>query len=116
LAHKTNKNSLIGTTQSDIPLFLHAMQSIQVSSKHTIHQARVVADEKLSAIIKEKSLRDFLITNLVKTESGDFKWRINLETLNRCFQDGVAKFPNVEGMRFDGPTLFIGGSKSDYLK
>lgn len=106
----------IGTTQSDIPLFLHAMKSIHVPPKYTIHQARVVADEKLSEIIDVKSLRDFLITNLVKTESGDFKWRINLDTLEKCFTEGIAKFPNVQGMRFDGPTLFIGGSKSDYLR
>lgn len=106
----------IGTTQSDIPLFIHAMKSIHVPEKYTIHQARVVADEKLSEIINEKSLRDFLITNLAKTKDGEFKWRINLNTLDRCFQKGVAEFPDVSDLRFDGPTLFIGGSKSDYLK
>lgn len=106
----------IGTTQSNIPLFIHAMQSLNIDSQNTIQQARVVADKKLSEIISEKSLRDFLITNLIRDEAGNFTWRINLETLDRCFHNGVANFPSTEGMHFDGPTLFIGGSKSDYLK
>lgn len=108
----------IGTTQSPIPLFIQAMQATQIPNNFTIHQGRNVADEKLKEIISEKSLRDFLITNLVKAESGEFKWRINLNTLDRCFQKGVAEFPDVlkMGLKFEGHTLFIGGSKSDYLK
>lgn len=106
----------IGSTQSDIPLFLNAMKTTNIPSNYTIHQGRKVADEKLQEIISEKSLRDFLITNLAKTESGEFKWRINLDTLEKCFQEGIAKFPNVEGLKFEGETLFIGGTKSDYLR
>lgn len=108
--------SPIGTSRTDIPLFLNAMRSIEIPNKLTIHQGRKVADERLSEIISEKSLRDFLITNLAKSNSGDFRWRINLETLERCFDEGVANFPDVSGKTFDGPTLFIGGSKSDYLR
>lgn len=108
--------SPLGTSRTDIPLFLKAMRSIEISKEFTIHQGRKVADEKLSAIISEKSLRDFLITNLAKDENGDFRWRINLETLERCFDEGVANFPDPTGLEYDGPTLFIGGSKSDYLR
>lgn len=108
--------SPIGTNRTDIPLFLKAMRSIEIPNKHTIHQGRKVADERLSEIISEKSLRDFLVTNLAKSENGDFRWRINLETLERCFEAGVANFPDPTGLQFDCPTLFIGGSKSDYLR
>lgn len=107
--------SPIGSNRTDIPLFLKAMRSIKLPNTLTIHQARKVADDHLSEIIEEKSLRDFLITNLAKSESGDFRWRINLETLERCFEEGVANFPDPEGMRYKGQTLFIGGSKSDFL-
>lgn len=108
--------SPIGTSRTDIPLFLRAMKSIELANNLTIHQGRKVADERLSEIIDEKSLRDFLITNLAKSETGDFRWRINLDTLERCFEEGVANFPDVAGRTFDGPTLFIGGSRSDYLR
>lgn len=108
--------SPIGTTQTNIPLFLNAMKSIEIPNQYTIHQGRKIADDRLLKIIKEKSLRDFLITNLSKTKEGDFRWRINLETLERRFEEGVANFPDATGMSFEGPTLFIGGSKSDYLR
>lgn len=107
--------SPIGTNRTDIPLFINAMRSIEIPSNSTIHQGRKIADERLSEIISEQSLRDFLITNLAKTENG-FRWRINLETLERRFEEGVANFPDVTGMQFDKPTLFIGGSRSDYLR
>lgn len=108
--------SPIGTSRTDIPLFIKAMKAIHVPSNFTIHQGRKVADQRLSEIIDDLSLRNFLITNLAKTEAGDFVWRINLETLEKCFEENVANFPIEEGMKFDGPTLFIGGSKSDYLR
>lgn len=108
--------SPIGTSRTDIPLFIRAMRAIHVPSNFTIHQGRKVADEKLSEIIDDLSLRNFLITNLAKTDKGEFVWRINLETLERCFEENIVKFPVDDGMRYDGPTLFIGGSKSDYLR
>ena len=108
--------SPIGSSRTDIPLFLKAMRSIEIPNNLTIHQGRKIADQRLSEIISEQSLRDFLITNLAKSDNGDFRWRINLETLERRFEEGVATFPDTEGRAFDGPTLFIGGSKSDYLR
>lgn len=108
--------SPMGTNRTDIPLFLKAMRSIKLPNNLTIHQARKVADDDLSRIIDEKSLRDFLITNLSKSDNGDFRWRLNLETLERCFQEGIANFPDATGLQYEGPTLFIGGSKSDFLR
>lgn len=93
------------------------MKSIRISADQTIHQARKVADEQLAKIIAEKPLRDFLITNLAKSpEDGSFRWRINLDALERNFNSGVAQFPAVGGLRFDGPTLFIAGGRSDYIQ
>uniref|UniRef100_A0AAG5DBQ4 sn-1-specific diacylglycerol lipase ABHD11 n=1 Tax=Anopheles atroparvus TaxID=41427 RepID=A0AAG5DBQ4_ANOAO len=108
----------LGTSNTNIPLFLQSMKMIQISPEQTIHQARKIADEQLSRIISEKPLRDFLITNLVKNEEdgGKFHWRINLESLEQNFHSGVAQFPSLAGVQFDGPTLFIAGGRSDYVK
>ncbi|KFB45872.1 hypothetical protein ZHAS_00013832 [Anopheles sinensis] len=108
----------LGTSNTNIPLFLQSMKMIQISPDQTIHQARKIADDQLSRIIAEKPLRDFLITNLVKNDedSGKFHWRINLESLERNFHTGVAQFPTLSGVKFDGPTLFIAGGRSDYVK
>uniref|UniRef100_A0A4Y0BL24 sn-1-specific diacylglycerol lipase ABHD11 n=1 Tax=Anopheles funestus TaxID=62324 RepID=A0A4Y0BL24_ANOFN len=108
----------LGTSNTNIPLFLQSMKMIQISSDATIHQARKIADEQLSRIVSEKPLRDFLITNLVKgeKEGGQFRWRINLQSLERNFNSGVAQFPNLAELKFEGPTLFIAGGRSDYVK
>ncbi|XP_055635477.1 protein ABHD11-like [Toxorhynchites rutilus septentrionalis] len=107
----------LGTSNTNIPLFLQSMKSIKISPDQTIHQARKIADEQLMKIIAEKPLRDFLITNLAKSdEDGTFRWRINLESLESNFNDGVARFPDVSGLSFGGPTLFIAGGRSDYIK
>uniref|UniRef100_A0A182SL23 sn-1-specific diacylglycerol lipase ABHD11 n=1 Tax=Anopheles maculatus TaxID=74869 RepID=A0A182SL23_9DIPT len=109
----------LGTSNTNIPLFLQSMKMIQISPDATIHQARKIADEQLSRIVAEKPLRDFLITNLVKGDSesgGEFRWRINLQSLERNFNSGVAQFPKLTGVKFDGPTLFIAGGRSDYVK
>lgn len=92
------------------------MKSIALDNNLTIHQARKVADQKLSKIISDQSLRNFLITNLAKTESGEFKWRINLNTLEREFDGNINRFPDCSRTQFTGPTLFIGGERSDYIK
>ncbi|XP_053695747.1 protein ABHD11-like [Sabethes cyaneus] len=107
----------LGTINTDIPLFLQSMKLIRISADQTIHQARKTADEQLAKIIDSKPLRDFLITNLVKTEAdGTFRWRINLDALERNFTTGVARFPDCSGMQYTGPTLFIAGGRSDYIK
>jgi abhydrolase domain-containing protein 11 len=62
----------LGTNMTNIPLFLNAMRAIQIPATETIHKARTTADKQLSQIISEKSLRDFLITNLVKDEDGRY--------------------------------------------
>ncbi|XP_058453052.1 protein ABHD11-like [Malaya genurostris] len=106
----------LGSSNTNIPLFLQSMKLIQIPASHSIHEARKIADQQLAKIIEIKSLRDFLITNLVKSEEdGSFRWRINLDTLERDYEPGVAKFPDVGGARFEGPTLFIAGGRSDYI-
>lgn len=54
--------------------------------------------------------------NLVEYEPGKCKWRVNLPVLAENFAHQIAKFPKSESKTFDGPTLFIGGEKSDYIR
>ena len=54
--------------------------------------------------------------NLVEAETGIYKWRVNLPVLEQNFATNIAIFPNAENKVFLGPTLFIGGQESDYLK
>ena len=54
--------------------------------------------------------------NLVEHEPGKYKWRVNLPVLAENFAHQIAVFPTPESKTYDGPTLFIGGADSDYIK
>jgi esterase len=58
-------------------------------------------------------VRAFLLRNLYRTDAGGFAWRINLEGLHRSYA-GIAAAP--QGTPFEGPTLFIKGGNSDYIR
>lgn len=50
----------------------------------------------------------------MEAEAGKYKWRINLPVLEKNFVKHITRLPPTN-KTFDGPTLFIGGSKSDYI-
>lgn len=78
----------------------------------TVH-SRTQAGELLSRAIPHRPTRHFLLTNLVRTPDGRWRWRMNLETLH-AHREQLAG--NVSGEPFKGATLFIRGAKSDYLE
>jgi hypothetical protein len=65
--------------------------------------------------LKDFGIRQFLLTNLVESEKGGCKWRVNLDVLQRCFGRYVADFPPMNRI-YEGPTLFVAGAQSDYIR
>lgn len=57
-----------------------------------------------------------MLTNLVESEPGKYKWRINLPVLEDSFPTKIATFTHEKNKIYNGPTLFIAGSESDYIK
>ncbi|CAG5044402.1 unnamed protein product [Parnassius apollo] len=93
-----------------------AMAAVSIRSGIAMSKARKLADEQLKSIIPDINLRNFLITNLVQTNTGSYTWRVNLPALKENFQTYISSFPsNLKGLQYCGPTLFIGGSLSDYI-
>ncbi|MBT3883418.1 MAG: alpha/beta fold hydrolase [Rhodospirillaceae bacterium] len=73
------------------------------------------ADALLAAAIIEPGLRAFLLTNLGRGADG-FEWRINLAGLKAQLAD-LHGFPIAPGAcAYDGPTLFIAGALSKYIR
>lgn len=71
------------------------------------------ADEILSEFVSVKSVRDFLLANIMKDEEGNFYWRMNLDAIKKGYLDLIK---GVEGDKpFTGDTLFLKGGKSDYI-
>ncbi|XP_047349083.1 protein ABHD11 isoform X1 [Vespa velutina] len=92
------------------------MRSITLDGSPSLSKARKMAEEQLAKVVKPLALRQFLTMNLVEAEPGKYKWRVNLPVLEQNFSTEIAIFPNVAEKVYMGPTLFIGGSNSDYIK
>lgn len=74
---------------------------------------RSEVDSQLAEAVPEAPLRSFLLQNLV-LEQGTFHWRINLDAIGSCM-DSLIGFPDLGDARYNGPTLFVGGGRSDYI-
>ncbi|XP_072934541.1 sn-1-specific diacylglycerol lipase ABHD11-like [Epargyreus clarus] len=93
-----------------------AMTAVSIRAGIAMSKARKLADDQLKSVIPDLNLRNFLITNLVQTNTGTYTWRVNIPALKENFQGHIACFPsNLKGLQYCGPTLFIGGSLSDYI-
>ncbi len=77
-------------------------------------KSRKEADEKLSESIPNWAFRQFLLTNLVEG-GGTWKWRANLPVLHASMPQ-LSRNPLASEDSYEGPTLFIRGGKSGYLR
>jgi len=74
---------------------------------------RAQADAALAERVPEAAVRAFLLQSLA-IESGRADWRLNLDALAGEMPK-ILDFPQVEA-RFAGPTLFLTGASSDYVR
>ena len=72
---------------------------------------RSEADAALAAAIPDPRIRGFLLLNFAGGERPH--WRINLPAIAAALPQLVG-WPEVAG-RFEGPTLFVSGGRSDYV-
>jgi len=91
------------------PEYVAAMKRVDLT--HTTRRADV--DAQLAPAIPDDSLRAFLLQNLVN-EHGRFHWRINLDGIGPNLP-AIISFPEHHG-GFSGPTTFIAGERSDYIR
>ena len=75
--------------------------------------SRKEADERLAVHVPEMGVRQFLLKNLMRTGDG-FGWKINLDAIASQIEQ-IGKGLN-QNTSYTQPTLFVRGSKSDYIK
>jgi pimeloyl-ACP methyl ester carboxylesterase len=78
-------------------------------------KTRQEADAALAKKIPDLALRQFLLKNLDRTESGAFQWRIALNEIHQGYSEMI-KAVAWDSQPFLQPTLFIRGAHSDYIK
>ncbi|PYI29541.1 alpha/beta-hydrolase [Aspergillus indologenus CBS 114.80] len=98
--------------KSDFGKYVRGMQEVEA--------ARVTKQSDADKILKEYEeslpIRQFLLTNLIRSEADQtMKFRVPLAVLGESLVD-MADFPYAEGdKRYDGPTLFVRGTRSRYV-
>jgi esterase len=76
-------------------------------------QPRTDADNELAKHLPNPAVRQFLLKNLMRKPEGGFGWRINLPVVDRNLE--MIGGGLIEEGTFTRKTLFIRGSKSDYI-
>ncbi len=72
------------------------------------------ADRRLAEIEDDPSLRAFFLQSLDLKAEGGPRWRLNLDVLEAEMAQ-IVGWPDTQG-RFDGPTLFLTGADSSYVR
>ncbi len=75
--------------------------------------SRSEADQILSQSIPDFGVRQFMLKNLSRNESGGFEWKLNLNSIEKNADKIGEALPTQA--KFLAPTLFIGGSNSKYI-
>ncbi len=100
-----------GRSQGGVLAVLRAMQEVPLAAC----ASRADVENALAADIPERAVRGFVAQN-VRIGPAGLSWRVNLDALER-HADDILGFPEVPvAQRFDKPTLFIAGSRSDYIR
>ena len=89
----------------------HILEGLDAVNLNTL-TSRTQADQVLSEFIPEADVRQFLLKNLTRKTAGGFEWRINLRAIDHHIEE-IGEGMQYPG-KFEKPTLFIKGSKSNY--
>ena len=140
-SHELSKFGLLGHSMGgktamqlalDVPTQIRFLIVVDIAPVHYTHQGHhrqlisVMKQTKLNGIkrmneaeamlkdrIPDPVLRKFLMLNL-KPEKNGMKWRLGLEGIDASL-NRLLEAPTDLGKIYEGPTLFIGGEKSNYL-
>uniref|UniRef100_A0A8D8Y817 sn-1-specific diacylglycerol lipase ABHD11 n=1 Tax=Cacopsylla melanoneura TaxID=428564 RepID=A0A8D8Y817_9HEMI len=100
---------------ADVELFL---RNENIDEAHVLGHSMGGRAMMYLALNKDMGVRQFILTNLKQVSpGGPIIWQCNLNSLHNQFFNHMIQFP-LPGERatYHGPTLFIGGGKSDFIK
>ncbi|MEM1270737.1 MAG: alpha/beta fold hydrolase [Bacteroidota bacterium] len=98
-----------GYRGAHIPIF-DALDGLDLSTT----TSRKIAGERLKAGLPDTGVRQFLLKNLaLDPDTKRYTWRPNLAGLRAAYPDLIVELD--PRLRYDGPVLFVRGTKSPYI-
>lgn len=98
--------------KSDFAKYVVGMRKIEEAGVKQLRDA----DKILAEYEESLPIRQFLLTNLMRDEDGNQKFRVPLKYLTDSLGHlGDFPYKDPDEMRWEGPTLFIRGTKSHYI-
>ncbi|MFP5283362.1 MAG: alpha/beta fold hydrolase [Actinomycetes bacterium] len=76
---------------------------------------RAEADAALAPAVPDGAVRSFLLQNLRREGPAGWRWQMNLDLLGDHL-DELADWPRVDAAPYEGPVLWVAGSRSDYIR
>lgn len=113
--------TLVSVDNAPVDATLRGHFSQYVQGLQSVEDAKVTnqieADHILQMYEKDLSIRQFLLTNLVRTDGMKYlRFRIPIKILGASLAHmGDFPYKNPEEVRYNGPTLFLRGSRSHYV-
>jgi len=90
--------------------YVAAMRALPLTPSLTRHEA----DDTLAAAVPEAPMRSFLLNNLILGAAP--RWRLGLAEIAGAMPDLMGWRDPPGGEPYSGPTLFIRGATSDYVR
>ncbi len=78
-------------------------------------KSRAEAEGRLEARVPSWAMRKFIASSLERMPGGGWGWQFNLPVLTAALPE-LERNPLVPEDRFDGPSLFIAGGRSAYVR
>lgn len=103
--------SPVSSKDSNFVPLLSALAGLDLEALSSRSQADAELEE---AGVSDPTVRGFLLQNLRRSDSG-FEFQANVKMLNSAVGD-INAFPDFTGTAYDGPVLWMGGAKSNYIK
>jgi pimeloyl-ACP methyl ester carboxylesterase len=93
---------------------IDALRGLSLETLSDRREADRQLAEAVPVPIKSPAVRGYLLQNLVIEPGRAPRWRVNLDLIADSM-DAILGFPDAAGRQFPGPTLFLYGSRSDYV-
>ncbi len=89
---------------------IHALRSVDPSKAGN----RKEIERQFAKHIENMQLRMFLLKNIERTEDGTYRWRLNINSIEKNIKSIMDSIPDLD-TPIPAPTLFLKGEQSSYI-